>query len=178
MGTVLLDTCDLAEAEAFLSKTYTKLRLESRRQTRTQTRIVRSDLGSLIVDQGRFAYDATYDAQPPEKIYLCRVRNGVIEERLPDGESRLFGEGEVIAFGAHNVPFTGAVRYACCDIVSVDRTLLDRTAAGAVGSELQRVDLTDSRAVSTTAARQLGATIDYLRHRFLGHAARSQFATP
>lgn len=164
MGTVLLDTADLAEAEAFLSKAYAKVRLESRREIRTRTRIVRAELGSLIIDQGRFAYDAAYDAQPPEAICLCRVRNGVIEERLPGGETRQFGEGEVVAFGAHGVPFTGAIRYACCDIVSIERTLLDRTVAGAVGARVHRVELTDSRAVSTAAARHLGATIDYLRN--------------
>jgi len=83
MRTVLLDTDDLAKAEQVLGQTYGAVRISGTPSDATHLRISRRSLGPLCMDEAEISYDISYDADSSEKIYLCRVRSGLIEERLP-----------------------------------------------------------------------------------------------
>ncbi|OBH00358.1 MULTISPECIES: helix-turn-helix transcriptional regulator [unclassified Mycobacterium] len=173
MTTVLVDTHDLGEAEQILGQTYAAVRILGTATDGARMRISRRSLGPLTIDDGEVGYEFSYDAESPEKIYLCRVRSGLVEERLPDGGTNSVGAEGILAFGALDVPFTGRVSRAHCDIVTIDRGLFDRVATMGGGRRPGPVRLTDSRPVSAAAARHLVRTVDYVRDGLLADAATS-----
>lgn len=172
MRTVLLDTDDLGEAEQVLGQTYAAVRISGTASDADRMKIWRRSFGPLTIDDAEVGYDFSYDAESPEKIYLCRVRSGLLEERLPAGHPNSVGAGEILAIGALGVPFSGRVSRARCDIVTVDRGLFDRVAAGD-GRRSERIRLTDSRPVSAAAGRHLVQAVDYLRDGLLIDPASS-----
>lgn len=162
MRTLLLDTQDLGEAEQILGRTYAAVRISGTAADATRMKISRTSVGPLTIDDAEVGYEFSYDAEPPEKIFLCRVRSGLIEERLPAGATNSVGAGEILPIGALDVPFGGRVSRARCDIVTVERGLFDRVAAGEEGRP-GRIRLTDSRPISAAAGRQVARAVDYLR---------------
>lgn len=172
MRTVLLDTDDLGEAEQVLGQTYAAVRISGTASDADRMKIWRRSFGPLTIDDAEVGYDFSYDAESPEKIYLCRVRSGLLEERLPASPPNSVGAGEILAIGALGVPFSGRVSRARCDIVTVDRGLFDRVAAGD-GRRSERIRLTDSRPVSAAAGRHLVQAVDYLRDGLLIDPASS-----
>jgi hypothetical protein len=102
MSTLLLDTNDLGEAEQILGRTYGAVRISG--GDATPMRILRSCLGTLSVDDAEVGCEISYDAEPPDKICLCRPRFGVIEEHLPRRAPHRIGAGEVLAIGALGMP--------------------------------------------------------------------------
>src|SRR5947209_8453410 len=172
MSTLLLDTDDLGKAEQVLGQTYTAVRISGARDA-TRMRISRSWLGSLSIDDAQVSYDIGYDADPPEKVCLCRVRSGRLEERLPGGPPNYVGAEEVLALGALGVPFGGRVSRARCDVVMVDRGLFDRVAEAGGARGREPVRLTDSRPVSAAAGQRLVRAVDYLRDGVLAEPMAS-----
>lgn len=163
MRTVLLDTDELGKAEQILGQTYATVRMSGTVAGPTRMTISRTSVGPLTIDDAEVGYEFSYDAEPPGKIYLCRVRSGLIEERLATGATNSVGAEQILALGALDVPFGGRVSRARCDIVTVDRGLFDRVAA--VGNECRpgRIRLTDSRPMSAAAGRQVVRAVDYVR---------------
>ena len=173
MKTVLLDTDDLGKAEQILGQTYAAVRISGTANVVARMRISRRSLGPLCIDDAEIGYDIGYDADSPEKIYLCRARLGLIEERLPKREPNSVGAEEILAIGALDMPFSGRVSRAHCDIVTVDRGLLDRVAAAGNGRRAEPVRLTDSRPVFAAAGRHLIHAVDCLRNGLLAEPAMS-----
>lgn len=173
MSTLLLDTDDLGKAEQVLGQTYAAVRISGGGSAATHVRISRSRLGPLSIDDAEVPCDISYDADAPGKICLCRVRSGLIEERLPARAPNRVGADEIVALGALNLPFSGRVSRARCDVVMVDRTLLDRVAALGDKRGPESVRLTDSQPVSAAAAEQLVRAVDYLRDGVLVESVAS-----
>lgn len=163
MRTVLLDTDDLGKAEDILGRTYAAVRLRGTAGDSTRMTISRTSVGLLTIDDAEVGYEFGYDAEAPEKVYLCRVRSGLIEERLPSGAANSVGADQVLAIGALDVPFGGRVSRARCDIVTIDRGLFDRVAALGDDCRPGRIRLTDSRPISTAAGGRVARAIDYVR---------------
>src|SRR5262249_21624230 len=86
MSTVLIDTTDLGEAEEILSANYTRMRFGAAAGVTTHTRVLRSQVGSLMIDDLKYSYDMRFDVEPMADIVLCRVHSGTIEQRFPDGQ--------------------------------------------------------------------------------------------
>ena len=172
MSTVLLDTDDLGKAEQILCQAYGAVRINGTASDVTRMRISRRSLGSLCIDDAEISYDISYDAESPEKICLCRVRSGLLEEHLPERAPNSVGAEEILAMGALELPFSGRVSRVRCDLVTVDRGIFDRVAAVGNGRH-ERIRLTDSRPVSATAGSQLIHAIDYLRDGLLAEPAMS-----
>jgi AraC-like DNA-binding protein len=101
------------------------------------------------------------------------VRSGLIEEHLPARAPNSVGADEILAIGALELPFSGRVSRARCDIVTVDRSLFDRVAAAGNSRRPERIRLTDSRPASAAAGRHLVHAIDYLRDGLLADPAMS-----
>lgn len=167
MRTTLLDMDDLGRAEQVLGRAYGAVRISGTAGDAAHLRISRRSLDSLCIDDAEVSYDIGYDAESPEKILLCRVRSGLIEEHLPNSEPNSVGADEILAIGALESPFSGRVSRARCDIVTVDRGLFDRVAATGTGRRPQRIRLTDSRPVSAAANAALIRAVDYLRDGLL-----------
>ncbi|OBG38058.1 hypothetical protein A5673_15230, partial [Mycobacterium sp. E3198] len=158
-----MDTDDLGKAEEILGQTYATVRLSGAAGDATRLKISRTSVGPLTIDDAEVGYEFGYDAEPPGKIYLCRVRSGLIEERLPMGTTNSIGAEQILAIGALDVPLAGRVSRARCDIVAVDRGLFDRVAAVGKDRRPGRIRLTDSRPISAAAGRQVARVVDYVR---------------
>jgi hypothetical protein len=63
MGTVLIDTTDLGEAEEVLSANYAKVRISA-------------PAGALTIDDVSYSYNMSFDTEPIANIVLCRVHAG------------------------------------------------------------------------------------------------------
>jgi AraC-like DNA-binding protein len=169
---LLLNTHDLSKAEEVLGQTYAAVRLGSS-SSATHLRLSRNYLASLSIDDAEFSADLSYDTDSPERICLCRVRSGVIEEHLPAQEQSRVGADQLIALGALDVPFTGGVEHAHFDVLMVDRNIFDRVAAVGNRRNPEPVRLTDSRPMSNAASRHLVHAIDYFRDRVLAESVAS-----
>ncbi|MBU3749121.1 MAG: AraC family transcriptional regulator [Mycobacterium sp.] len=161
MPTVLCDTSDLAEAEAVLSASYSRIRMAASRDTPTHTLLTRSALGALTVDDLVFDFDWHGEMEPPETIIVCRVRSGVIEDGAGTATSRLFGAGGIVCFGGvAGLPVSGGVRRSAYSALSLPRAVLGDVATTVRGSD--RVQLTANAPQSEEARTHLCAAIDYI----------------
>jgi AraC-like DNA-binding protein len=163
--TVLLDTDDLGEAEAVLSANYTKQRYSTSPTAMTRTRVLRSQVGSMVSDHFEFDYDLDYEGDPIAAIVLCRFHSGFVHQRLPNGNVETCGPNEVTAVGIHDgVRIKGQVSNAYYDTVFVDRRHLTHVAArGPETDEAEPVHLTSTTAISPDANILLTTAVDYVR---------------
>ena len=171
-GTFLVDTDDLGEAEEALSKNFGQIRIGSQSdQQATRTRVWRTQIASLSVDDAEFNYNMGFAMDPPEKVLLCRIRSGDIEVQMPGGHAVAFGPGQVVAFGAlDGMPVAGVVHRARYDIVGIERHLFDEVAMTGGSAPVR---LTGMTAVSPAANQLLVDAMDHVRH---GVVANSQAA--
>lgn len=176
-GSFLIDTDDIGEAEAALCAHFGNVKIEApRSDAPTRTRFWRNQMGSLIVDDAQYMFDMDWSMDPPDTIILCRVRCGVIEERLPNGDVTAFPPGSVVALGAvEGVPIGGTVCSPLYDVLVVDRTAIHR----AGGQPERPVRFTGSAPVNASANRLLVDAIDYVKHGVLAnaHAANEHLLT-
>ncbi|RDH74471.1 helix-turn-helix domain-containing protein [Mycolicibacterium moriokaense] len=167
--TVLLDTTDLGEAEAVLSATYTKQRFSTRRDAPIRARVIRSQLGTLVADDISFDFDLDTQAEPLADILLCRIRSGAFTQQFPGGRIESCVANEVTASGAlADVPFRVTAAQTHYDVLTIDRGLLSRVAAGPPGlGEPVPVRLTNEAPVSVEANAHLIALIDHVTRSVL-----------
>ena len=156
-----LDSSDLGETEDFLVRAYT-MRI-SGGGARSRTRIRRRRLGPVSFDELSFTYDMSYDANPPEKVLLCRVHSGRIENDVVGGPTDVAAAGDLTLVSLPELPYSGRVCAATYDLTGFDPTTLNRVAGTASGGGDEPVRLTGRRPVSAAAANRLSALIDYLR---------------
>jgi AraC-like DNA-binding protein len=164
-GSFIIDSSDIGEAEDLLTSTYTKVRLsEQSRGLPTRTRVWRTHVGSLDIDDFEYSYDLQYsDVEPSEMILLCRVLKGAIEDHLPGHQPEMFTTGEAAAIGAREgTRYTGFVHRATFTGISIHRGLLNEVAAGSCGGEPVR--LLSSAPISADACQHLVDVIDHVRH--------------
>jgi AraC-like DNA-binding protein len=163
-GSFIIDSNDIGEVEELLTATYTRVRLsEQSCGAPTRTRVWRTLVGSLDVDDFEYSYDLKYDVDPMDKILLCRVLKGAIEDHLPGHQPEMFTTGEAAAIGAvEGAPYTGFVHRATFTGISIDRSLLNEVAAGSRGGE--PVQLLSSAPISADACQHLVDVIDHVRH--------------
>lgn len=162
-GSFIIDSHDIGEAEALLSANYTRLRLsEQSCGAPTRTRVWRTKIGSLDVDDFEYSYDLRYEAEPPEMIMLCRILKGAIEDHQRGRRPEMFTAGESAAIGAIDAPYTGFVHRATFTLISIDRHTLSEVASSACGDGPVR--LTSSAPISADASQHMVDVIDHVRH--------------
>jgi AraC-like DNA-binding protein len=163
-GSFIIDSQDIGEAEELLTATYTKVRLSEQSQCGpTRTRVWRTRIGSLNVDDFEYSYDLQYDVEPMDTILLCRVLKGAIEDHLPGRQPEMFTTGEAAAIGAlDGTAFSGLIHRATFTAISIDRRLLSEVAAPCQGGGA--VQLTSSAPISADASQHLVDVIDHVRH--------------
>lgn len=172
MFTVLLDTKDLGEAEAVLSANISNMRIsKASGDNSALMRMERAFVGSISYDAAECGLDFRYEMDPPDKILVCRVVCGELQERPRGRAAATFQPGEAGAIGAiQGVPSEGFVRQGHYDQLIVKPSLLSSIAAERHGSD-KPVRLTGSVPVSRQASRQLFETIGYV-----GRVAANRYA--
>ncbi|WP_164478708.1 helix-turn-helix transcriptional regulator [Mycolicibacterium stellerae] len=177
-GSFIIDTSDIGKAEESLTAAYTKVRLrEQSHGLPTRTRVWRTQIGSLVVDDFEYSYDLQYEADPMETILLCRVLKGAIEAHLPGHQPQMFTTGGAAAIGAlDDTAYGGFVHRATLTGIAIDRRLLSEVAAPTKGDGA--VQLRSSAPISTDAGRHVVEVIDHIRHTVINSpSAQAPFLT-
>ncbi|OBJ56648.1 helix-turn-helix transcriptional regulator [Mycobacterium sp. 1423905.2] len=168
------DSTDISETEEFLGRAYTKMRIDGEGE-QSRARIERRWLGPVNFDQLHFTYDMSYDANPLERVVLCRVESGQIEEDFADQPQDVFAPGDLTLVSLPERPFSGRVCHARYKLTGFDPKALGRVATAAAQHRVEPVRLTGHRPVSQAAADRLNGLLDYLGNHVLAdpHATSS-----
>lgn len=161
MSTVLLDTTDLTEAVDGICAAYARVQLFRQPSTEVgRTRIRRTALGSLDVDEIELGCDLGFRSYPPDRIYVARMRSGTfVYEWMKHGQL-IFGPDDVAACdGMEGGAFTGWAARTHCDVLSIDRRALSEVATGLNDAPVR---LTGIAPVSVEAKRHLVRVMDYV----------------
>ena len=130
--------------------------------------MLRSQVGSLTIDDLKYSYDMRFHTEPMADLVLCRVHSGTIEQRFRDGQVEMSGPGTVTAMaGYHGMPLSGQVLHAHYDALTLDRGLLSQVAAGSprrCRDGPTPVQLTASTPISQATNKHLVEAIDHV-HR-------------
>ncbi|WP_066901940.1 helix-turn-helix transcriptional regulator [Mycolicibacterium houstonense] len=156
-------SADLGATEEFLVRAYTKMSIARGPGERPTTRIVRKWLGPINFDELELDYHMSYDADPLNKICLCRVHSGRIEENFIGEPQDVFGPGDVTLLSPPELPYSGRVCRAGYDLTMFDAELLGRVATTGPGERTGPVRLTGHRPISPQAGYQLKVAIEYVR---------------
>ncbi|MGE0216594.1 helix-turn-helix domain-containing protein [Mycolicibacterium sp.] len=172
-GHFLIDADDLDEIEEQIGTEFGRIRIDrSVSGSSTRTRVWRTSVGGLDVDDAEYTYSMSYEMAAPQNILLCRMHSGVLEESQPGRDSRAYGTGSVVAFGAlADGPVRGRVLRARYHIVNVPRRAL---VASACDDPDAVVQLADTAPVSEEANRHLVEVIDHIRHSLMGSPFAAQ----
>lgn len=173
-GRCLISADDLDQAEAQIAAAFGAIRIEkSVPGGMTRTRVWRSDVGALSIDDSEYSYDMSYEMAGPENILLCRVHSGVLEETPSRGPAHSHGTGAAVAFGTvAGRPLLGQCRHARYHMINVPRRVLAEVAGG--DPDAAPVSLTGSTPVTAAANRHLVDVIDHIRHGLLGNPFAAQ----
>ena len=157
------DSNDLAETEEFLVRAYTKMTIGAGEGEDAAARIDRRWLGPVSFDELDLGFHMSYDADPLQRVCLCRVHTGRIEENFVGEGQDVFAPGDVTLLSQPDLPYSGRVCQSSYDLTMFDTTLLDRVASPDEGRRESNVRLLGHRPVSEQAKRQLDAAIGYVR---------------
>lgn len=156
------DSYDLVLTEDFLGRAYPPMRICADGGP-SRARVVRRWVGTVSVDDVSNTNDVSYSAKPLERICLCRVRSGRIEADFMGERHDVFGPGDLTLLASPGMPYSGRGYRGQYELTMFDAAQLERVAATASDAGGAPVRLTGHRPVSAAAARQVSATIDYLR---------------
>jgi AraC-like DNA-binding protein len=171
-GSFLVNTADIGEAEHILSNAFASVHLGAvSNGAPTRSRIWRTPIGALVLDQTEYTFDLSYDMAPPDQILLCRMRSGsLVEHGRPHGTvTATTGETIALASGA-GLPVAGVVYNARYDVIAFDRRLLNDVASASCGDREIPVQLTASTPGSTAANQRMVDVIDHVRFGVVANA--------
>lgn len=167
MGTVHFDSSDIEVTEDFLSRHYARMRIGNGTPQSSRARIRRDELPGVSVDELDLDFDMRYSVTPLQKICLCLVHEGTIQDHSFGRVEDAFGPGDMVSFAPPELPYEGRICGARYNITMLDPDLLTQVAATAPGAKPGPVRLTGHRPVSDTAALHLKRTIVHLRDHVL-----------
>ncbi|NVN51982.1 helix-turn-helix transcriptional regulator [Mycolicibacterium hippocampi] len=173
-GGFLIDADEVGQVEEQIGAAFGAIRIQkSDANAPTRTRVWRSNIGALNVDDAEYSYDMSYQMEAPEHILLCRVHSGVLEETPLRDPARRHGTGAVVAFGAvEGRPLRGRLQQARYHMLNVPRRALAEVAGD--DSDGEPVRLSSSTPVSPAANQHLVDVIDHIRHGLLGNLFAAQ----
>jgi AraC-like DNA-binding protein len=171
MNVLLLDTADLGEAEQFLGDTYSRMKLSARtKDIPARTRLTRSTVVGLNVDEVELDFDMTYQMNPIEMVLVQRVYSGALHAQQPGEPQITCRPGEALAIGAcEGLPVIGEAHRSHHAIFAVDRDLFSRVAANSPDRDDEVVRLTGQAAVSAKANQYLVAVLDHINATVVGN---------
>lgn len=163
MSTVLLDTTDIGEAEHLLSANFGRTQLGRHPDSQMgRTRVRRTAVGSLNVDDFEFACDLSIHSDALDLLYLARVRSGLANFQPVDREELVLGPDHVgVCGGAKGDSFSGRVQYVRGDVLSMGRRVLSEVASGPGDAPVRLIGMAP---VSAEANLHLVRVVDHVRH--------------
>jgi AraC-like DNA-binding protein len=165
---LLFDSDELGRTEEFLSTHYAPMRISST-TPRSHARVSRTAGRLLTVDHLELGFVMGYDVTPLERINLCEVHSGSIEDHAPHGATpEHFGPGELFTLAPPERSYRGRINRARYSITMLDPSLLTDLAAPT--PDRDPVRLLDHRPVSSAAAHRL--------RRAIAHVDRMVLADP
>lgn len=171
MDTLRFDSDDLGLTEQFLSQAYATMRIASSTPENSRARLARRSLPSVSIDELDLSFEMSYCVTPVGKICLCVVHTGTVQDHVVQGVEASFGPGDVVSLAPPELPYSGRVHNARCNVTMLDPDLLTQVAATASGRRPGPVRLTGHRPRSAAAAEQLRRAILYTRDHVLADAA-------
>lgn len=170
-GDFVINTTDLQEVEHSLSALFGNIRLStSQPHDNARSRMWRSYVGPLAVDDAEFAFGMDFVMEPPESVLLCRVRSGVLEDMSCRKDSHQYGTGTVVAFGAvEGRPLIGRTEQPRYHVLTLPRRCLAEAAGDLDAPTAHVAALTSSRPLSPAANDHLVDVIDHIRHSVLSN---------
>lgn len=173
-GGFLINADDVDQIEEQIGAAFGAIRIQKSDSTApTRTRVWRSNIGALSVDDAEYSFDMSYQMEAPEHILLCRVHSGVLEETPVRDPARRHGTGAVVAFGADaGRPLMGRQQQARYHTLNVPRRALAEVAGDDTDDESVR--LSSSTPVSPAANQHLVDVIDHIRHGLMGNVFAAQ----
>lgn len=160
MHTLTFESNDLGATEEFLISAYSPMRIGNDSPPEARTRIRRDTLGPVSVDRLDLGFEMRYETEPLNRVCLCTVRSGAVEESDRETGEDVFVQGEVGLLTPPDLPFTGVVRSARYTLTMFDPALLDRVAAAADRTTPLR--FAGHRPVTAAAGRRLTHVIGHL----------------
>lgn len=161
--TVVFDSDDLGEIEAYLSKAYSTIRLHSIDDATTRTRIERCAVGDIVLDELLFTYDMAFDMEPLGAIYVARQRAGTFRQRVAGRHPVEIAPGEVMVVSQPDKPFEGRVIHSRHDLMMLDEKILNRVAASSPRARPGPIRLTGYRPVSDECSAAVSRVLDHIR---------------
>ncbi|WP_067857260.1 AraC family transcriptional regulator [Nocardia shimofusensis] len=152
---------DLGATEEFLIGAYSPTRIRNDSPSRSSAQIRRDILGPISVDRLDLGFDMRYSTEPLDKVCLCAVRTGAIEDADGAGAG-VFEPGSVGLLTPPDLPFAGVVRSASYSITMFDPALLDRVASAA--DQATPLRFAGHRPVDPAAGRRLAHVIDHIHN--------------
>ncbi|MGW0191443.1 helix-turn-helix transcriptional regulator [Streptomyces sp. NPDC003362] len=169
MSSLVFDSDDLEETEAFLCQAYARMTIGSGSPEGNTARMRRDTMPSVSVDELDLGFDMSYAVEPLGRICLCLVHEGTVQDHVFQGVRDAFGPGDMVLFAPPDLPYAGRICSARYNITMLDPGLLDQVAATGPKPLREPVRLTGHRPHSPAAARHLKQTITYLRDHVLGN---------
>ncbi|BDE12601.1 MULTISPECIES: helix-turn-helix transcriptional regulator [Mycobacterium] len=164
------ETTDLRCAEAFLSRAYTRVRLECPGKP-APTRAQRRWLGALSFSDLDIHTELHYELDPLNKVCITRAHAGFIETHTTGDATTFLTAKDSICISSGELPSSGRM-YATFDVTMFDTAELSKVAATDPVSSDATVRLTGRQLVSRAAGRRLSSLIDYLRGVLIDAEAR------
>ncbi|MFI5662525.1 helix-turn-helix transcriptional regulator [Streptomyces sp. NPDC051684] len=171
MSTLHFDSSDIGVTEDFLSRHYARMRIGNGTPESSRTRIRREWLPGVTVDELDLDFDMRYEVTPLQKICLCLVHEGTIQDHAFGDVEDNFGPGDMVSFAPPELPYEGRICGARYNITMLDPGLLNQVATSAPGAAPGPVRLTGHRPVSAAAADHLKRTIVHVRDHVLADPA-------
>ncbi|MFJ2821738.1 helix-turn-helix transcriptional regulator [Streptomyces toxytricini] len=165
MEPLVFHSRDLDETEAFLSGTYTDVRISTADgDGPTSTRLTRRTTPGFSVNELEIGFAMRYAAQPLGRVCVATVRSGtVFVDADGIGPAAAFGPGETFLHAIPDRPYRGSLDSVRQTAVLFDPALLPQVAARGA-RDRKPVRLTGRRPLSEQAGRQLAATLAHLAH--------------
>ncbi|AXE28158.1 AraC family transcriptional regulator (plasmid) [Streptomyces globosus] len=165
MEPLVFHSSDLDETEAFLSGTYTAVRIApADGDGPTSTRLMRRTTPGFSVNEFEIGFALRYAAQPLGRVCVATVRSGTVSvDADGTGPAATFGPGDTFLHAVPDRPYRGSLDSVCQTAVLFDPDLLPRVAARGA-RDRGPVRLTGRRPLSAQAGRQLAGTLAHLAH--------------
>ncbi|MGY0488116.1 helix-turn-helix transcriptional regulator [Streptomyces sp. WG-D5] len=167
MDTLHFDSSDIEVTEDFLSRNYAQMRIGNGTPGNSRAQIRRDAMPGVTVDELDLDFDMRYAVTPLQRICLCMVYEGTIQDQRFGDVEDAFGPGEMVSFAPPELPYEGRICAARYNITMLDTDLLTQVAANAPGGAQGPVRLLGHRPVSAAAARQLKRAIVHVRDEVL-----------
>lgn len=157
----VVEATDLEAVRQLLSGAYGPMRIDASGDLH-RLRLSQLWVGSVRLDQVRFAMDGEAEAEPAGALIFGHVTSGSVSFGSA-GSERSLGPGDVFLAAQPEHRYTARIRHTHAELAVVDPSLANQVAITALGYSPEPVRFTGYHSVSAQAARSWKRTYAYAR---------------